>query len=227
MTDPGHTTHDHAATGRSPRRYFLDAKPALLELFDPRGLRILDAGCAAGGNGELLKKAGAREVVGIELSAEAAGLARTCLDAVIEGDLATVDLEPLAGEPFDAVLFVDVLEHLLEPRAALVRYLALVKPGGLVVASIPNVAHVWVIANLLAARWPQKDSGIFDRTHVRFFARRDMVRLLESAGLEVLEVRPYYSRSRSIRALSLGLSLYVFRAYFARQYLLVGRLPQA
>jgi 2-polyprenyl-3-methyl-5-hydroxy-6-metoxy-1,4-benzoquinol methylase len=227
MTDPGHTTHDHAATGRSPRRYFLDAKPALLELFDPRGLRILDAGCAAGGNGELLKKAGAREVVGIELSAEAAGLARTCLDAVIEGDLATVDLEPLAGEPFDAVLFVDVLEHLLEPRAALVRYLALVKPGGLVVASIPNVAHVWVIANLLAARWPQKDSGIFDRTHVRFFARRDMVRLLESAGLEVLEVRPYYSRYRSIRALSLGLSLYVFRAYFARQYLLVGRLPQA
>ncbi len=227
MTDPRHTTPDPAAMGRSPRRYFLDAKPALLELFDPRGLRILDAGCAAGGNGALLKKAGAREVVGIELSAEAAGLARTCLDAVIEGDLATVDLEPLAGEPFDAVLFVDVLEHLLEPRAALVRYLALVRPGGLVVASIPNVAHVWVIANLLAARWPQKDSGIFDRTHVRFFARRDMVRLLESAGLEVLEVRPYYSRYRSIRALSLGLSLYVFRAYFARQYLLVGRLPQA
>ena len=227
MTDPGHTTPDPAAMGRSPRRYFLDAKPALLELFDPRGLRILDAGCAAGGNGALLKKAGAREVVGIELSAEAAGLARTCLDAVIEGDLATVDLAPLTGEPFDAVLFVDVLEHLLEPRAALVRYLALVKPGGLVVASIPNVAHVWVIANLLAARWPQKDSGIFDRTHVRFFARRDMVRLLESAGLEVLEVRPYYSRYRSIRALSLGLSLYVFRAYFARQYLLVGRLPPA
>jgi 2-polyprenyl-3-methyl-5-hydroxy-6-metoxy-1,4-benzoquinol methylase len=215
MTDPRHTTPDPAAMGRSPRRYFLDAKPALLELFDPRGLRILDAGCAAGGNGALLKKAGAREVVGIEL------------DAVIEGDLATVDLAPLTGEPFDAVLFVDVLEHLLEPRAALVRYLALVKPGGLVVASIPNVAHVWVIANLLAARWPQKDSGIFDRTHVRFFARRDMVRLLESAGLEVLEVRPYYSRYRSIRALSLGLSLYVFRAYFARQYLLVGRLPQA
>ena len=234
MTDPGHTTHDHAATGRSPRRYFLDAKPALLELFDPRGLRILDAGCAAGGNGELLKKAGAREVVGIELSAEAAGLARTCLDAVIEGDLATVDLEPLAGEPFDAVLFVDVLEHLLEPRAALVRYLALVKPGGLVVLLTAAIFLMLrdpgfdpEVRNLLAARWPQKDSGIFDRTHVRFFARRDMVRLLESAGLEVLEVRPYYSRYRSIRALSLGLSLYVFRAYFARQYLLVGRLPQA
>ncbi len=227
MTNPGHTTHGPAATGSSRRRYFLDAKPALLELFDPRGLRILDAGCAGGGNGELMKRAGAREVVGIELSAEAAEVARTRLDAVIVGDLATVDLAPLAGEPFDAVLFIDVLEHLLDPRATLIRYLALVAPEGLVVASIPNVAHVWVIANLLGARWPQKDSGIFDRTHLRFFARRDMVRLLESTGLEVLEVRPYYSRYRSIKALSLGLSLYVFRSYFARQYLLVAGKPPA
>jgi 2-polyprenyl-3-methyl-5-hydroxy-6-metoxy-1,4-benzoquinol methylase len=125
------------------------------------------------------------------------------------------------------VLFIDVLEHLLDPRATLVRYLELVKPEGLVVASIPNVAHVWVIANLLAGRWPQKDSGIFDRTHVRFFARRDMVHLLESAGLQVSEVRPYFGRYRSIRALSLGLSLYVFRNYFARQYLLVARKPAA
>lgn len=225
MRDARQTTHDPAATGFSPRRYFLDAKPALLELFDPRDLRILDAGCAGGGNGELVKRAGAREVVGIELSTEAAELARTRLDAVIVGDLATVDLDPIAGEPFDAVLFIDVLEHLLDPRATLARYLGLLRPGGLVVASIPNVAHVWVIANLLAARWPQKDRGIFDRTHVRFFARRDMVRLLESAGLHVLEVRPYFGRYRSIKALSLGLSLYVFRGYFARQYLLVARKP--
>jgi 2-polyprenyl-3-methyl-5-hydroxy-6-metoxy-1,4-benzoquinol methylase len=230
MNDPGQTAHDPTATGFFrffPRRYFLDAKPVLLELLDPRGLRILDAGCAGGANGELMKRAGAREVVGIELAAEAAELARARLDGVIVGDLATVDLAAIAGEPFDALLFIDVLEHLLDPQATLVRYLELVKPGGLVVASIPNVAHVWVIANLLAGRWPQRDSGIFDRTHLRFFARRDMVHLLESAGLQVSEVRPYFGRYRSIRALSLGLSLYVFRNYFARQYLLVARKPAA
>ena len=184
---------------------------------------MLDCGCAGGGNGALAKRAGAREVVGIELNPQAAAEARKQLDRVVVGDLATVDLAPLADEPFDAILLVDVLEHLIAPQRVIARLLDLLKPGGLVVASIPNVAHVWVIANLLAARWPQKDSGIFDRTHLRFFARGDMIRLLESAGLEVVVVQPYFTRYRLLRALSLALSLYVFRNYFARQFLLVGR----
>lgn len=213
------------ATQPAAGDYFRDAKPELLKLLDPRGLRILDAGCAAGGNGELMRRAGAREVIGIELSAEAATEAGRCLDRVVVGDLASVDLANLATEPFDAVLAIDVLEHLVDPAQTLARLVATLRPGGLLVASIPNVAHVWVIANLLAARWPQKDGGVFDRTHLRFFARRDMVRLLTDAGLEVTAVRPYFTRHRSLKVLSLVLSLYVFRGYFARQYLLVGRRP--
>ena len=223
--------HAHTTDGRAPRLfrrgYFLDRKPELLKLIDPRGLRILDAGCAGGGNGALMKAAGAREVVGIELSPAAAERAAARLDLVLVDDLATIDLEPLAREPFDALLLIDVLEHLVDPDATLVRLLSVVRSGGLVVASIPNVAHVWVIANLLAGRWPQKDSGIFDRTHLRFFARRDMIRLLERAGLDVVEVRPYFTRYRLLRGLSLLLSLYVFRSYFARQFLLVGRRVQS
>ena len=157
-----------------PRDYYDDAKPALLELFDPRGLRILDAGCGGGRNGELAKRAGAREVVGVELDAAAAARARERLDLVLQGDLATFDPAVLGDEPFDAVLAVDVLEHMADPDAVLGRLVALVAPGGVVVASIPNVAHVWVIANLVMRRWPRNDSGIFDRTHLRFFApRRD------------------------------------------------------
>jgi 2-polyprenyl-3-methyl-5-hydroxy-6-metoxy-1,4-benzoquinol methylase len=205
--------------------YYMDAKPELLELMDPRGLRILDAGCAGGGNGAMMKRHGASEVVGIELSPEAADRARTRLDRVVVGDVSKVDVGELAAEPFDALLLIDVLEHLVDPGAALQGLLQTLKPGGLVLASIPNVAHVWVIANLLAGRWPQKDSGIFDRTHVRFFARRDMVRLLDGAGLEVLDVRPYFTRYRTLRTASLVLSLYIFRNYFARQFLLLARKP--
>ena len=212
---------------RSRSGYFLDAKPALLDLFDPSGLRILDAGCAGGGNGALMKRAGAREVVGIEMGAGAAAKARERLDEVLVGDLAKVDLAPIADRPFDVVLLIDVLEHLVDPVATLCRLTALLKPGGLVVASLPNVAHVWVIANLLAKRWPQKDRGIFDRTHVRFFAKRDMIALLRSADLEIVCVKPYFTRFRLLRALALALSLYVFRDYYARQFLLVGRKPAA
>jgi 2-polyprenyl-3-methyl-5-hydroxy-6-metoxy-1,4-benzoquinol methylase len=206
-----------------PRDYYDDAKPALLELFDPRGLRILDAGCGGGRNGELARRAGAREVVGVELDAAAAARARERLDLVVEGDLATFDPAALGDEPFDAVLAVDVLEHMADPDAVLRRLVALLAPGGVVVASIPNVAHVWVIANLVMRRWPRNDSGIFDRTHLRFFAPGEMVALFQGAGLTVERLEPYYTRYRTLRTLSLVVSLYVFRGYVARQYLLVGR----
>jgi methionine biosynthesis protein MetW len=212
---------------RLPRPgYFSDAKPAFLELIDPRGLRVLDLGCGGGHNGALLKRAGAREVVGVELDAGAAAQARKRLDAVVQGDLAHLDLAQLGDEPFDAILASDVLEHLADPEAVLARALTHLRPGGAVVVSLPNVAHVVVFANLLMKRWPRRSSGIFDRTHLRFFAKRDMVRLLEGAGLRVLRVQPYYTRYAAIRAACLVLSLYVFREYWARQFLLLAEKPR-
>lgn len=212
---------------RLPRPgYFSDAKPAFLELIDPRGLRVLDLGCGGGHNGALLKRAGAREVVGVELDAGAAAQARKRLDAVVQGDLAHLDLAQLGDEQFDAILASDVLEHLADPEAVLARALTHLRPGGAVVVSLPNVAHVVVFANLLMKRWPRRSSGIFDRTHLRFFAKRDMVRLLEGAGLRVLRVQPYYTRYAAIRAACLVLSLYVFREYWARQFLLLAEKPR-
>lgn len=212
---------------RLPRPgYFSDAKPAFLELIDARRLRVLDLGCGGGHNGALLKRAGAREVVGVELDAGAAAQARKRLDAVVQGDLAHLDLAQLGDEPFDVILASDVLEHLADPEAVLARALTRLRPGGAVVVSLPNVAHVVVFANLLMKRWPRRSSGIFDRTHLRFFAKRDMVRLLEGAGLRVLRVQPYYTRYAAIRAACLVLSLYVFREYWARQFLLLAEKPR-
>jgi O-antigen biosynthesis protein len=207
-------------------RYFGDSKPAFLALLDPRGLRVLDLGCGDGHNGGLLKQAGAREVVGVELDPGAAAEARRRLDAVIEADLATLQPGQLGEQPFDAVLASDVFEHLAEPEVVLARVLQRLRPGGAVVVSMPNVAHVWVVANLLLKRCPRKDSGIFDRTHVRWFGKRDMVRLLEGAGLRVLRVEPYFTRYAAIRAACLLLSLYVFRDYWARQFLLLAEKPR-
>ena len=206
--------------------YFSDAKPAFLELIDPRGLRILDLGCGGGHNGALLKQAGAREVIGVELHAGAAAQARKRLDAVVQGDLAHLDLARLGDEPFDAILASDVLEHLAQPEEVLARALTRLRPGGVVVVSLPNVAHVVVFANLLMKRWPQRSSGIFDRTHLRFFAKRDMVGLLEGAGLRVLRIQPYYTRYAAIRAACFVLSLYVLREYWARQFLLLAEKPR-
>ena len=207
------------------RRYFSDAKPAFLTLIDPRGLRVLDLGCGGGHNGALLKRAGAREVVGVELDTGAAAEARGRLDAVVQADLADLRPEQLGDGLFDAVLASDVLEHLADPEEVLARVLTRLRPGGAVVVSLPNVAHVWVFANLLMKRWPRRSSGIFDRTHVRWFGKHDMVHLLEGEGLRVLRVEPYFTRYRLLRAASLVLSLYVFRDFWARQFLLLAEKP--
>jgi len=208
-----------------PSRYFSDAKPALLRLIDPRGLRVLDLGCGGGFNGEMLKKAGAREVVGVERDPGAAAQARKRLDRVVECDLAELDPADLGEQPFDAVLASDVLEHLQDAEGVLTRAVTKVRPGGAVVLSLPNVSNVYVFSQLLLKTWPRRGSGIFDRTHVRWFAKRDMVRLLEQAGLDVLRVEPYFTRYRAIRTASLVLSLYVFRDYWARQFLLLAVKP--
>jgi O-antigen biosynthesis protein len=209
----------------APSRYFTHTKPAFLHLIDPRGLRVLDLGCGGGHNGEMLKEAGAREVVGVERDPGAAEQARARLDRVVESDLAIFDPLVLGEEPFDAILASDVLEHLPDAEEVLARAVRCLRPGGAVVLSLPNVGSVYVIAQLLLKTWPRRASGIFDRTHVRWFAKRDMVRLLEGAGLSVLRVEPYFTRYRAIRYAALALSLYVFRDYWARQFLLLAVKP--
>jgi 2-polyprenyl-3-methyl-5-hydroxy-6-metoxy-1,4-benzoquinol methylase len=209
-----------------PARYFSDAKPAFLQLIDPCGLRVLDLGCGGGHNGAMLKKAGAREVVGVELDAGAAAEARKRLDRVCECDLAHLDPGELGEEPFDAILASDVLEHLPDAEGVLAVAVTRLRPGGAVVLSLPNVSNVYVFAQLLLKSWPRKGSGIFDRTHVRWFAKHDMVRLLQGAGLRVLRVEPYFTRYRAIKYASLVLSLYIFRDYWARQFLLLAVKPE-
>jgi 2-polyprenyl-3-methyl-5-hydroxy-6-metoxy-1,4-benzoquinol methylase len=208
-----------------PSRYFSDAKPAFLQLIDPRGLRVLDLGCGGGHNGAMFKKAGAREVVGVERDAGAAQEARKRLDRVVESDLSRLDAALLGDELFDAIIASDVLEHLYDAEDVLARAVTRLRPGGAVVLSLPNISNVYVFSQLLLKTWPRRGSGIFDRTHVRFFAKRDMVRLLQDAGLRVLRVEPHFTRYRAIRAACLILSLYVFRDYWARQFLLLAVKP--
>src|SRR6185436_18361828 len=80
--------------------------------------------------------------------------------------------------PFDALLFADVLEHLREPADVLARFATLLSPGGYVIASLPNVRHHTVLWNLFRrGYWPHRDRGIHDRTHLRWFAKRNIEEL--------------------------------------------------
>lgn len=160
--------------------YFEDVNWGLLRLWGGRrGLRVLDVGCGFATTSERLQRLG-NEVTGIEESGEACDVASTRIARVVRGDLQTADL---GDEQFDVIIFADVLEHLPWPVGVLRRYLRWLAPEGSVIISLPNVGLWSVRLAHLFGRWEYDDTGVLDRTHLRFFTRRSARWLLEEAEL--------------------------------------------
>jgi 2-polyprenyl-3-methyl-5-hydroxy-6-metoxy-1,4-benzoquinol methylase len=127
---------------------------------------------------------------------------------VYEGNIEQLDL-PIAPGSIDVVLCLDVLEHLVDPWTTAARLAKLLKPRGVLIASIPNVRHFRVVLPLLfRGRWEYGEFGLMDRTHLRFFTEQSARQLLRQAGLRVDDVRKSGLESlhkRAVIALSAGL----------------------
>lgn len=157
----------------------------LARLGEGGGQRALDVGAADGFLAERLTDRGWR-VTALERDPEMAARARTRCHEVVVADLEQG--VPALGGPFDAVICGDVLEHLSDPLPVLRGLGRYVAPGGTVIVSVPNVAHLWVRLSLLIGRFEYEDRGILDRTHLRYFTRRTFLDLLARAGLRVSEL---------------------------------------
>jgi O-antigen biosynthesis protein len=209
-----------AQPGGRPDTYYVQARPEVADLVPPACRRVLEIGCGAGGLGRLLKERGCF-VAGVELVPEAAEAARRHLDQVVTADVEADGL-PFATGSFDAVIFADVLEHLIDPWRVLREAAELLAPGGRVIASIPNVQNVDVIWRLIRGRWEYRERGILDRGHLRFFTLHGIRGLFAQAGLTVEHVGCRYRRTWLREALCL-LTAGRARAFLTRQYLVVGR----
>ena len=151
---------------------------------------VLEVGCATGYFTKVLSERGCK-VVGMELDPDAAKVAERWADRVVVGnadDAAAWDL--LDDESFDVITFGDVLEHLRDPVAVLRAATRKLKLTGFVVTSLPNVAHGDVRLSLLHGDFRYRETGLLDRTHVRFFTLETNAReLLREAGLVVVDTQ--------------------------------------
>jgi 2-polyprenyl-3-methyl-5-hydroxy-6-metoxy-1,4-benzoquinol methylase len=150
------------------------------------GKRVLDVGCSSGYLARPLVERGCT-VVGLERDPAAAESAREVCEEVLVGDVETMEL-PFEEGSFDVVLCGDLVEHLRDPGAFVARVRPLLRAGGRLVLSTPNVANWANRLGLLAGRWSYSDRGILDRTHVHLFTRRTLVATLDQAGFRVLTV---------------------------------------
>ena len=162
-------------------QYFEDVNWGLLRLWNGRrGLRVLDAGCGFATTSERIQKLG-NEVTGIEESAIACEVAGTRIARIVQADLQQADL---GDEQFDVLIFADVLEHVPWPVGVLRKYLRWLKPDGSVILSLPNVGLWSVRFAHLFGSWQYEETGVLDRTHLRFFTRKSAKWLLGECGLE-------------------------------------------
>ncbi|HET9956843.1 MAG TPA: class I SAM-dependent methyltransferase [Polyangiaceae bacterium] len=170
-----------------PNDYYEHPRPEVVDCVPLSARNVLDVGCASGALGHSLKLARPEvQVRGVEPVAAQAERARAVLDDVLHGG--ADDPLPSHWPAPECVIFADVLEHLVDPWSTLRRYRSILKPGGTLVASIPNVAHRVVLRGLFRMRWDYTDFGILDRTHLRFFTRDTAVELVESCGFQIRSI---------------------------------------
>jgi hypothetical protein len=128
-------------------------------------------------------------VDGIEGDAATAAVARPYYRHLITLDLDGADVRSeLGSRRYDAIVCADVLEHLRDPAHALEGLIPLLSPVGRLFVSVPNVGYAGLVATLLRGDFPYGPLGLLDATHLRFFTRRSLVRLLEAHGLGVVSM---------------------------------------
>ena len=190
------------------QRYFAGVRNDLIDQLAPdRNRAILEIGCAEGSTGVYAKNEGKCGLyVGVELFRSAANVAASRIDRVYTANIESFDL-PEPRESFDVLIASEVLEHLVDPWAVLRRLRRYLRPGGLVMASSPNVAHYSVIWMLLKGDWTLADIGRMDRTHLRWFTPRSYADMFQSCGFEVISTEPLRRpgpRAKLIAKLSCG-----------------------
>jgi 2-polyprenyl-3-methyl-5-hydroxy-6-metoxy-1,4-benzoquinol methylase len=186
-------------------RYMPDQEPrgARREMLErvARGAEVLDVGCWSGAAGSFLQRERGAVVDGVEPESPMADRAddhyRTVYRSTIERAMEGLIAE--RRHSYDSLLFLDVLEHLMDPREILAASRELLRPGGRALISIPNVAHWSLRYQLLRGRWRYRDNGLLDRTHLRFFTRSTALELAQEAGWETTWTRASVDQPPLIR----------------------------
>jgi 2-polyprenyl-3-methyl-5-hydroxy-6-metoxy-1,4-benzoquinol methylase len=166
--------------------YFNLYKPWMISFIPDGPNKILDIGCGSGRLGKKLKEMNkAGELIGVEIYQPAADEASKYYDKVFRGNIEKMVLD--YDEYFDFVICGDIIEHLRDPWSLLKRIHCCIKVDGLFITSIPNIRYWRVLRDLiLFGKLEYAADGILDATHLRFFTRKSILKILRDSKYYII-----------------------------------------
>jgi methionine biosynthesis protein MetW len=154
--------------------------------------QVLDVGCWKGALGaELIARYNCL-VDGVDFDSDSldTAVSRGYRNA-FQIDLDQLDISKLEKNKYDIIVFGDVLEHTRDAASVLVKMLPLLRRGGQIIVSLPNIGFLYFRLTHLLGKWEYKESGVMDRTHLRFFTKDTMNEMFNSSGLRVLDQKGF------------------------------------
>jgi len=174
-----------------------------LNLIPLANKEIVEIGIAEGIIGRM-EKARKYRLIGIEINEDWANQAKKYYDEIIVGDIQTLNGEVF--ENVDCVIMADILEHLPNPQYTLNKILNQISRDCSVIISVPNIANIWVRMSLLFGKFDYTEKGILDKTHLHFFTRKTLLKMIEKENLAIVKldytpiplnlVHPFFSNTK-------------------------------
>lgn len=211
--------------------YYNNVREDLISLMSKNtDQRVLEIGAGGGDTLVSIKERKlAKEVVGVDLfRLENTNQNNPLIDKFLIIDIEKNDLQ-LEEDYFDTVICGDVLEHLVDPWLVVKRLANYLKPGGLFIISVPNIRNHASLFKIFAQGTFDYDpaGGILDKTHLRFFCRKNVSHLMDTPKLQVQKVIPIHDHPKykfSRKAMIFNtLTGRIFEEFLVSQYLCVGK----
>jgi len=165
--------------------------PDLLRIIPDHSRKVIEIGCSSGALAREFRKSHNVDWVGIEIDPDYAKLAQRHCDKTEIQDIDNCDERFYKQHADrDCWIFGDTLEHLKDPWSVLKHIRKVIPSHGVVVACIPNAQHWSLIVRLALGNFRYEESGLLDRTHLRWFTRTTMIELFNSQGFGIAEGFP-------------------------------------